>query len=262
MRRGRMWSGVLVFVSLLAAVPVAGPAAAGTTAGADPRVVGGQVVPSPRSWAVALAFAGDGSVQHRLVCSGTLVAPRWVLTAKHCVFGLPADPSQAEVVIGRRDLADESQGEVIRVADTRKHPDADIALLELAAPSTLAPLPLAGPDVASGWGEHSHALVYGYGMWEDDFISRFLRRARLRISEFTGDHLEVWAGNDDASPCFGDSGGPLVVATPDGARQVGVVSRDVAGEPCVGRAVFPLVGARGTAAESPLYRWVTDTIGG
>ena len=68
-------------------------------------------------------------------CSGTVIAPRWVLTAAHCVDDL--NPGDIKVLAGTHDL--DQGGRRIDVSDIRVHEDytdvvggSDIALLRLA----------------------------------------------------------------------------------------------------------------------------------
>ena len=94
------------------------------TAHGAPRIVGGQ--PSePGVWPDTVAVKLQGSYQ----CTGTLVAPRLVLTAAHC------DSNIESVLVNSTDYADSSQGEEIPVVASYSYPRPyetyDVAVLVL-----------------------------------------------------------------------------------------------------------------------------------
>ena len=50
--------------------------------GTDGRIVGGKVS-YPNSWPYTVAIHRNGA----FICGGIIIAPDWVITAGHCVFG-------------------------------------------------------------------------------------------------------------------------------------------------------------------------------
>ena len=96
------------------------------------------------------AAVGDGTAVY---CTGALVAPSVVLTAAHCanlLAGPAFAPSAFTVGTGRLDLHDTSTGQVLRVSGVAISPTwnpitrrGDVALLQLAQPSTASTLPIA-----------------------------------------------------------------------------------------------------------------------
>ncbi|SDM54561.1 S1 family peptidase [Allokutzneria albata] len=118
-------------------------------------------------------------------CVGTLVAPRAVVTAAHCLGR--ATPSELTVIVGRDDLRG-TAGRVVKVADTWFEPryrqglaeesflggafgrvplaSADIGLVTLAEPVDAPTLPMADAATAPRGGEA--ATVYGWRMSPDD----------------------------------------------------------------------------------------------
>ena len=207
-------------------------------------IVGGQVArPGEWPWQVHLSYRrNDGSWAG--FCGGSVVAPRWVLTAAHCVVDKagrirPASRLGVRVDTQRRGRG----GRVIRVAAVHPHSGYgaklnDIALLKLARPARVKAVEL--PDAArlaaiappgtvatvTGWGTRRFGVR--------DVPDRLLEvevpmvGERACRSAYPGRirHGMLCAGLPEGGKdsCQGDSGGPLVVR--DGKRwmQVGVVS--------------------------------------
>lgn len=212
-------------------------AGAGTT---RPRIVKGATGHVGQFPHQALLFVRNAG--GRIICGGTLLNNRWILTAAHCTLRA----SDIEVHLGARsyDNLAEPGRQVVDVLDIVVHhaytplfAANDVALLELARRVQLsdtvqaARLPHAHqrfvgePVVASGWGLTERAR---------DSFAKQLQFAALQVIEndvcrplynplVVRESTVCARGWRGQSVCNGDSGGPLVLAS-DGRTLVGVTS--------------------------------------
>lgn len=214
------------------------------------RIVGGTPVGSGGWQAVAAIVDAGQNPYFGQFGGGTLIHPRWVVTAAQNVVidaeGNTMEPEDIEVVLGLSDLLGEG-GERIAVERIIVHPDydagtkgADVALLELAAESSQPVLSL-----YSGEGDLAGetAVALGWGIADHESFPSVLQNVEIPlVSHETGAAaypdltlpatiLFAGSAEGDKGACDFDTGGPLMVAEKGGLRLAGIFSWGECGTP-------------------------------
>lgn len=213
---------VTAFVFLVA---VAQPASA-----AEPGIVGGTDANQAYPFVVSLHSASG-----KTFCAGSLIAPKWVVTAAHCVQG--RNPA---VLSARVDSNDNTQGgEVAQPAEIVVHPDynpdgagGDIALIRLTSPAKAEPIAIGTvtapgtPTRLLGWGQT--CPVQGCGQSPvllQQLDSQIVDATRCTAAFDSTAELCTDSPNGKAGSCYGDSGGPQLVKLDEKWQLLGVTSR-------------------------------------
>jgi secreted trypsin-like serine protease len=228
------------------------PAGASARGGAEASIIGGRgaSVAELPSLAYIEASVGRGG----FACTGTVVAPRVVLTAAHCIerqeSGTITPAGDYAVATGTTTPRRALPENVFRVVEAHVFPGfdpgnlrGDAGILVLDRPTAAAPLPLAGAADAALYAGGAPIELAGWGLTRANAgngpaslrSTSMTVQAPSRCKQRTQDYYRPYSAAVQlcvlATPakksggCFGDSGGPGIGQRADGTPvHLGIVS--------------------------------------
>jgi secreted trypsin-like serine protease len=263
-----------------AALAAAAPATAAAAPTAHTSIIGGHVASIAEFPSIAYIEFGDATGIYS--CTGSVVSPRVVLTAGHCVENVESNslvPAHGyAVATGVGNIARIPPTNVSDVSQVLLYPGfrptqltGDAGLLILSAPVSAPPLPLAsGADAAllgagtqlsiAGWGltnpfqlEGPTRLRAGTTTVQSPEYCQQRTKGYYRSYSADAQLCAVDRSSRSTRGCYGDSGGPAIAHRPDGtAVEIGVASSVKPG--CI--AGFPTVFTRADQINSWVASWI------
>jgi uncharacterized protein (TIGR03382 family) len=255
-----------VWASLVASAPAVGvgPTALGTSA--EPQAIVGGEEARPGEFDAVVSFL----FQTRF-CTGTVIAPRLVLTAAHCLANLPA--SAQDGVSVRFGISAENPEEVVMSEQFGVFPEFcpdclyernDIAYIVLSQP---VEIPGGFPTVITDqndWDDNIGAgramTMVGFGQTSagmatpgDDLGLGTKRVVDTHMRPHGDAGIDFLAGSEGIDTCDGDSGGPALVTLEDGTWAIAGVLSGGLGECGSGESVY--------SVPLPAMAWIRDETG-
>ncbi|XP_031752394.1 transmembrane protease serine 2 [Xenopus tropicalis] len=195
------------------------------------RIVGGTYANLGNwPWQVSLQYMA------RVLCGGSIISPRWIVTAAHCVYGSYSSAPGWKVFAGTLTLPSYYDPSGYSVERIIAHPgynsstnDNDIALMELSNELTFgySIQPVCLPNSGMFWEAGTTNWISGWGStYEGGSASTYLRYAAVPLidsnvcnktyaynGQITASMICAGYLSGGVDTCQGDSGGPLVTQT-------------------------------------------------
>jgi secreted trypsin-like serine protease len=250
---GELWrrlAATVLGAAAIAALALA-PAAGAAEPGAAASIIGGHAVTIAEFPSLPFIEAREG--KHGFACTGSVVAPRVVLTAAHCVEdiekGKMTPAGNYAIATGVANPSQAGIGNVFHIAATHVFPGfdpgiirGDAAILILASPTTAPPIPLAGAADAPLYAGGAEVQLAGWGLTsararkqpENLQATSMLVQTPSFCQSKTKSFYKPYsptaqvcmlAADRASGGCFGDSGGPAIGHRADGTPvQLGITS--------------------------------------
>lgn len=159
-------------------------------------------------------------------CSGALIAPTWVVTAKSCFADASGAVAQGapkvttKVTVGRVDLTG-TAGRVVNADLLVPHAERDAVLVRLATAVTdVTPVKVATTAPVAG----ESLTVTGYGRTTTQLVPDTAHAATYTVGGLTTATLAIQAQGTGSTICKGDAGGPALRTTATGVELVAIHS--------------------------------------
>ncbi|MFC7790557.1 FG-GAP-like repeat-containing protein [Streptomyces cinereoruber] len=206
-----------------------------------------------------LNFTAKINIGEKTACTGALVSPRWVLTAKSCfsTAGIPVTGKPAiatTVTVGRTDLTQTTLGATRAAAELVPHADRDLVLVKLTTGvAGVKPVALASTPVTAD----QAVTAAGFGRTKTEWVPDKLHTGAFTA---TGDSTADVAltATGDSVICQGDTGGPVLRTNGTTQELVAVAGRSWQGG-CLGMpSTETRTGAVATRVDD-IHTWITGT---
>jgi secreted trypsin-like serine protease len=248
---GKQVAALGIFCALL--IGLLGPATASAAPGAQASIIGGDVASIVDFPSLAYIAAQTGK-NEGFACTGTVIAPRLVLTAAHCIEDLEVGgftpANRYAVATGQANPRQTPRDQILRVSDTHVFPGfdpgnahGDAALLVLASPSPAPAIPLASAIDSGLYAGGAEVLLAGWGLTKPNakaapdnlrttsavvLDGASCKRRTRSFNPPYSSAVEMCTTDppDNANGgCFGDSGGPALAHRADGSLvEIGITS--------------------------------------
>lgn len=207
------------------------------------RITGGLPVdPGAFPECCLIGNSSGGGFLNDWFCTGTLIHPRVVVTARHCITVGQGTPNPNSIAIGVEDQRKVRPEHLHRVLRIERNAESDIALLILQKPSLIPPVALATTsqvgDAATihlvGFGNTDKKGMIGFGIKREVEVPMNVVRSdpSQDLSEAEGvlgfdSRIEFVAGRKGSGrdSCNGDSGGPAYIGSGNDRVLAGATSR-------------------------------------
>jgi trypsin len=239
---------LLTLPAAAAAYPTTAPGGEGATA----SIIGGRAATIEEFPSLAYIQAREG--KGGFACTGTVVSPRVILTAAHCVENIErgrfTSAGQYAVATGTTTPGKSLRENVFGVVETHVFPGfdpgnlvGDAGILVLDRPTTAPPIALAGPADAALYAGGAGVQLAGWGLTQANATDgpdslratsmvvqtrSFCKQKTKRYYppySVSGQACALDVPTKNSGGCFGDSGGPAIGLRADGTPvEVGIIS--------------------------------------